>query len=139
MLDANLTAQLKSYLERLTRPVVITASVDDSTKSAQMVKMLQQVADLSDKLSFAADGADKRRPSFSLTSPGQEISLRFAGLPMGHEFTSLVLALLQVGGHPRKLNRKFWIRSKVWTAASLLKPTSHSPARTVLMLSKPLT
>lgn len=106
MLDANLTAQLKSYLERLTRPVVITASVDDSTKSAQMVKMLQQVADLSDKLSFAADGADKRRPSFSLTSPGQEISLRFAGLPMGHEFTSLVLALLQVGGHPPKAEQE---------------------------------
>src|SRR5690606_32909163 len=44
----------------------------------------------------------ERKPSFAITSPGQDISLRFAGLPMGHEFTSLVLALLQVGGHPSK-------------------------------------
>ncbi|MBA4690481.1 MAG: alkyl hydroperoxide reductase subunit F, partial [Pseudomonas sp.] len=47
-------------------------------------------------------GDDARKPSFSLNRIGGNISLRFAGIPMGHEFTSLVLALLQVGGHPSK-------------------------------------
>ena len=106
MLDANLKTQLRSYLERLTRPVVITASVNDTPKSAEMVAMLHEIAELSDKVSVGEDGTDARRPSFALTSPGQDISLRFAGLPMGHEFTSLVLALLQVGGHPPKAERE---------------------------------
>ena len=106
MLDAKLTAQLKAYLERLTRPVVMTASVNDSAKSAQMVALLNDIAALSDKITVSTEGTDTRRPSFALTSPGHEISLRFAGLPMGHEFTSLVLALLQVGGHPPKAERE---------------------------------
>ncbi|HCG41004.1 MAG TPA: alkyl hydroperoxide reductase subunit F, partial [Pseudomonas sp.] len=55
-----------------------------------------------DKITLKTDGDDARKPSFSLNRIGGNISLRFAGIPMGHEFTSLVLALLQVGGHPSK-------------------------------------
>lgn len=106
MLDANLKTQLRAYLERLTRPVVLTASTNASAKSAEMVGLLHEIAELSDKVSVSEDGQDDRRPSFSLTSPGHDISLTFAGLPMGHEFTSLVLALLQVGGHPPKAERE---------------------------------
>ena len=102
MLDASLKTQLKTYLERLTRPVVITASTADTPKSAEMIEMLREIAELSDKITLHEDGSNPRRPSFSLTSPGETIALTFAGLPMGHEFTSLVLALLQVGGHPPK-------------------------------------
>ncbi|MDF3607588.1 alkyl hydroperoxide reductase subunit F [Paracoccus sp. DMF-8] len=106
MLDANLKTQLRAYLERLTRPVVPIASTSASAKSAEMVGLLHEIAELSDKVSVSLDGQDDRRPSFSLTSPGHDISLSFAGLPMGHEFTSLVLALLQVGGHPPKAERE---------------------------------
>ena len=102
MLDASLKTQLKAYLERLTRPVIIIASPADTPKSAEMVELLKEVAELSDKITLKDDGSNERRPSFSLATPGQDISLTFAGLPMGHEFTSLVLALLQVGGHPPK-------------------------------------
>jgi len=49
-------------------------------------------------------GDDQRKPSFSIGEPGKDTGIRFAGIPMGHEFTSLVLALLQVGGHPVKLD-----------------------------------
>lgn len=104
MLDQNLKTQLKAYLERLTRPVVIVASPNDTPKSAEMMELLGEIAELSDKVTVS-EGADDRRPSFALTSPGQEISLRFAGLPMGHEFTSLVLALLQTGGYPPKVEQ----------------------------------
>ncbi|APQ10185.1 alkyl hydroperoxide reductase [Pseudomonas oryzihabitans] len=105
MLDANLKAQLKTYLERVTRPIEIVASLDDGAKSREMLSLLQDIASLSDQVSLSTDGSDERRPSFALLTPGQNIDLRFAGLPMGHEFTSLVLALLQVGGHPSKASQ----------------------------------
>ena len=103
MLDADLKAQLTAYLERTTRPIRITASVDDGDKSAEMLSLLDDLKSASDKVSVEVVRDDnERKPSFALTSPGEDIHLRFAGLPMGHEFTSLVLALLQVGGHPSK-------------------------------------
>ncbi|ROM94340.1 alkyl hydroperoxide reductase subunit F [Pseudomonas brassicacearum] len=102
MLDANLKAQLKSYLERVTQPIEIVASLDDGAKSQEMLALLKDVASLSQQITLLDNGIDARKPSFSLNRPGSDISLRFAGIPMGHEFTSLVLALLQVGGHPSK-------------------------------------
>lgn len=102
MLDANLKAQLKSYLERVTQPIEIVASLDDGAKSQEMLALLKDVASLSQQITLLDNGADARKPSFSLNRPGSDINLRFAGIPMGHEFTSLVLALLQVGGHPSK-------------------------------------
>jgi len=102
MLDTNLKTQLKAYLEKVTQPFEIVASLDDGEKSREMLSLLQDIAELSDKITLKTDGNDARRPSFSLNRIGGNISLRFAGIPMGHEFTSLVLALLQVGGHPSK-------------------------------------
>ncbi|MDN5514551.1 MAG: alkyl hydroperoxide reductase subunit F [Pseudomonas sp.] len=104
MLDANLKAQLKAYLEKVTLPFEIVASLDDSAKSQELLGMLQDIVGLTDKITLKTDGSDARRPSFSLVRPGADIGLTFAGIPMGHEFTSLVLALLQVGGHPSKLD-----------------------------------
>ena len=103
MLDANLQSQLKTYLERVTRPIQITAHVDDGAKSQEMLELLNTLVSLSAQIGLEVrrDSAE-RTPSFALTTPGQDIHLAFAGLPMGHEFTSLVLALLQVGGHPSK-------------------------------------
>ena len=103
MLDANLKTQLKTYLEKVTQPFEIVASLDDSDKSQEMLALLQDIVSLTDKISLNTDGSDARKPSFALNRPNGNISLRFAGIPMGHEFTSLVLALLQVGGHPSKL------------------------------------
>ncbi|HLA32240.1 MAG TPA: alkyl hydroperoxide reductase subunit F [Pseudomonas sp.] len=103
MLDATLKAQLKAYLEKVTQPFEIVASLDDSAKSQELLGLLNDIHSLSDKIALRSDGDDARRPSFALHRPGADIGLRFAGIPMGHEFTSLVLALLQVGGHPSKL------------------------------------
>ena len=103
MLDADLKTQLKAYLERVVRPIHITASVDDGAKSREMLDLLEDLVLLSDQISLDVHrDSGERTPSFALTSPGHDIHLRFAGLPLGHEFTSLVLALLQVGGHPSK-------------------------------------
>ncbi len=103
MLDDTLKTQLKSYLERLTRPVELVASLDDRPASAEMRELLDEISALSDKIAVRHDGSDARRPSFSITAAGADMGVRFAALPMGHEFTSLVLALLQAGGHPPKV------------------------------------
>ncbi|ROP79110.1 alkyl hydroperoxide reductase subunit F [Stenotrophomonas rhizophila] len=103
MLDANLQSQLKTYLERVTRPIQITAHADDGAKSQEMLELLDTLTTLSTQIRLEVRrDSSERTPSFALTTPGQDIHLAFAGLPMGHEFTSLVLALLQVGGHPSK-------------------------------------
>ncbi len=105
MLDANLKTQLKTYLERVTRPIEIVASVDDTAKSQELVALLDDIAALSERITVVERrGDDARKPSFSIGEPGKAAGIRFAGIPMGHEFTSLVLALLQVGGHPVKLD-----------------------------------
>ena len=106
MLDANLKAQLASYLERISQPVEIVASLDDTPASKEMQALLKDIADASPRISVVEtrDGP-WRTPSFSVNRPGESHGPRFAGLPMGHEFTSLVLALLQVGGYPPKVEQ----------------------------------
>ena len=103
MLDSNILAQLKVYLERLQQPIELVASLDDSAGAGEMRELLNEIAPLSDKVSVRFDGSDERRPSFQITRAGQDMGVRFAAVPMGHEFTSLVLALLQAGGHPPKV------------------------------------
>ena len=104
MLDDQLKSQLATYLERVTQPFELVASLDESETSAQMRELLTTIQSLrSDKISLRLDGQDARRPSFTLQRVGTQTSLRFAGLPLGHEFTSLVLALLWTGGHPPKI------------------------------------
>ncbi len=103
MLDANIKAQLKGYLEKLQQPIELVASVDDGAKSNETRELLREIAELSPLVGIRDDGTDARRPSFTVGRPGEQARIRFAGLPMGHEFTSLVLALLQTGGYPPKV------------------------------------
>ena len=103
MLDATLQAQLKTYLERITLPVELVASLDNSPAATQMRALLEDIAALHPLVTARFDGDDPRRPSFAVRRVGSAIDLRFAAVPLGHEFTSLVLALLQAGGHPPKV------------------------------------
>ena len=106
MLDDTLKSQLGAYLERVTLPIEMVASLGDDDNSAQMRDLLQTIQSLrADKITVSYDGTDARKPSFSLKRAGTDTSLRFAGLPLGHEFTSLVLALLWTGGHPPKVEQ----------------------------------
>ena len=104
MLDANIKSQLKTYLAMVSQPIEIVASLDDGAKSKELKELLQEIASVSDRVTLNEQGTDSRKPSFTINRPGTDISVQFAGIPMGHEFTSLVLALLQVGGHPIKLD-----------------------------------
>lgn len=105
MLDAALKTQLKSYLEKVVYPLELVASLDDSAKAREMKELLQEIVLLSDKITLVERlDAGVRVPSFSINRAGSDIGVRFAGVPLGHEFTSLVLALLQVGGHTIKFD-----------------------------------
>ena len=101
MLDAHLKQQLEGYLVHIREPIELVASLGDDAKSRELETLLTEIADLSGKITLVRND-DKRRPSFMIRRAGTDIGVRFAGIPMGHEFTSLVLALLQVGGHPSK-------------------------------------
>jgi alkyl hydroperoxide reductase subunit F len=107
MLDANTQTQLSAYFERITRPIELVASLDDRPASQEMRELLAEIAALAPaKIAARFDGQDARRPSFSISPVGGDIGVRFAAIPMGHEFTSLVLALLQAGGHPPKVEQE---------------------------------
>jgi len=104
MLEENLKTQLAAYLEKLRQPIELVASLDQGESSRELGELLGEIAALSDLISLRTDGDDARKPSFAIVRVGAEedVAVRFAGIPLGHEFTSLVLALLQVGGHPSK-------------------------------------
>lgn len=101
MLDAHLKQQLEGYLVNIREPIELVASLGDDAKSRELETLLTEIAELSGKITLVRSD-DKRKPSFMIRRAGTDIGVRFAGIPMGHEFTSLVLALLQVGGHPSK-------------------------------------
>jgi alkyl hydroperoxide reductase subunit F len=104
MLDASTQAQLKSYLDRATQPIEIVASLDDSKASSELQSLLKDISAASPLVKVSESRDDnQRKPSFSVNRPGENHGPRFAGLPMGHEFTSLILALLQIGGYPPKV------------------------------------
>ncbi|MCH4246492.1 MAG: alkyl hydroperoxide reductase subunit F [Acinetobacter populi] len=104
MLDQNVKTQLKAYLERLESPIEIIASLDDSDKSAQVKELVGEIAELSNQVTARYDGTHHRRPSFGIAKAGEQPRVFFAGLPMGHEFTSLILALLQTSGYAPKIS-----------------------------------
>ncbi|MFN3808538.1 alkyl hydroperoxide reductase subunit F [Asticcacaulis sp.] len=104
MLDDGMKAQLKAYLENLRTPIELVAHTDDQPKSRELVDLLEDIVAASPKVTLTVSSGGERVPSFDIVRSGSpEVAVTFAGLPMGHEFTSLVLALLWVGGHPPKV------------------------------------
>ncbi len=105
MLDANMQGQLKQYLANLREPIELVASLGEDEKSAQTRELLTEIAALHDLVDARFDGDNARKPSFDIRRASDPLrTVTFAGLPMGHEFTSLVLALLWAGGHPPKVD-----------------------------------
>jgi alkyl hydroperoxide reductase subunit F len=117
MLDESLKAQLQAYLQKMVQPVELIASLDESQGATEMRSLLETIGSLTDKVSVRLDGQNRRRPSFQIKRQGAETGLHFAAVPLGHEFTSLVLALLWSGGHPPKVEP-----AQIETAQSLTGP-----------------
>ncbi len=104
MLETQMKTQLQAYLQNLRTPIRLIASLDESEKSVELRELLEEITELSDKVHFDDSGLDARKPSFVVAKEGETTGVRFAAIPLGHEFTSLVLALLWTGGHPPKVD-----------------------------------
>ncbi|EJV9421757.1 alkyl hydroperoxide reductase subunit F [Vibrio vulnificus] len=105
MLDQAIKQQLTQYLTNLKQDVRLVVSLDDSKGSQDILALANEIAELSPLITVVRDdAASARKPVMTVTNPEKSTALRFAGLPMGHEFTSLVLALLHSGGHAIKLD-----------------------------------
>lgn len=106
MLEQSMKQQLKTYLENLKTQVQLVLSLDDSETAQKLHELAYEIAELNDNVRVIEDNnASVRKPVMDVVNPSKQTSMRFAGLPMGHEFTSLVLALLHSGGHPMKLEQ----------------------------------
>lgn len=105
MLDTNIKTQLKAYFEKIESPIVLEATLDDGTQSAQMLELLNDVAEQSTKITVKTSGSSKNIPSFTVGKADEVARIAFSGLPMGHEMTSFILAILQASGYPPKVEQ----------------------------------
>ena len=103
LLDNDVREKLSQYLQLMENDVLIKVSVADDPASTQMSEFVQELAGLSARIHVEA-AALPRVPSFSINKINQDVGITFAGIPLGHEFTSLVLALLQTSGYPPKID-----------------------------------
>jgi alkyl hydroperoxide reductase subunit F len=104
-LDITIKNQLQDYMARLINPIKLLANVDETVSSQEMLEMLEEVTSLSEKITLHKEtDVSKRIPSFEVNQEIDHTGITFAGIPSGHEFTSFVLALLQTGGHPLKID-----------------------------------
>ncbi len=105
MLEADIKAQLAQYLELMEGDVLLKVSAGEDKVSREMAALVDELATMSSRVKVElVDLA--RTPSFSVNRIGEDTGITFAGIPLGHEFTSLVLALLQVSGRAPKVDDK---------------------------------
>ncbi|WGD81994.2 alkyl hydroperoxide reductase subunit F [Bacillus subtilis] len=105
VLNANIKAQLNQYMQLIENDIVLKVSAGEDDISKDMLALVDELASMSSKISVEKAELN-RTPSFSVNRVGEDTGVTFAGIPLGHEFTSLVLALLQVSGRPPKVDQK---------------------------------
>ncbi|MFR7864144.1 MAG: alkyl hydroperoxide reductase subunit F, partial [Streptococcus salivarius] len=103
VLDKEIKTQLAQYLNLLESDIVLQTDLGDDDNSRKVKEFLDEIAAMSDRISLESTHL-KRQPSFGIAQKGQKSRVIFSGLPMGHEFTSFILALLQVSGRPPKVD-----------------------------------
>ena len=111
MIDQSLLDAVKSYSENMTRPITFVLGSGEHTKRAELIDFLTKIAGTTDKINFDSTANDDSLPSpisFKVVSHIDDVltdtGIVFSGIPGGHEFTSLILAILQAGGHTLKLD-----------------------------------
>ncbi len=117
MLDANMKQQLGAYLDNLRNPISLLVAVDGSPKSNELEELAREIAELNDKISVSTteEKINGRAPVMAIAKEDNAPRVFFAGIPLGHEFTSLVLALLQAGSHPSKEDQALQDQAKALT------------------------
>ena len=110
MLDAELKEQLKAHLSGLGHTVELVVSASAHEQQAELVEMLNDVAECSDELHVRVTDVSADLPQFAVHADGRPTGMRFVGIPGGHEFTSLVVAILNAGGKGKLPDPAHWRR-----------------------------
>ncbi|MCM3323534.1 alkyl hydroperoxide reductase subunit F [Cytobacillus kochii] len=105
ILEAEIKEQLHQYLQLMEGDVLLKVSTGEDDVSKDMLALVDELATMSSKIKVET-ATLKRTPSFSVNRMGEDTGVAFAGIPLGHEFTSLVLALLQASGRAPKVDDK---------------------------------
>lgn len=103
MLDAEIRSKLSEYLDLMEGQVLIKASAGEDDVSKNMLEFLNEISSMSGNITVTRETLP-RTPSFHISRTDQDTGVTFAGIPLGHEFTSFVLALLQTSGRPPKID-----------------------------------
>lgn len=119
ILDADIKTQLSQYLQLMENDILLKVSAGDDDVSKDMLALVDELATMSSKITVEKVELE-RTPSFSVNRPGEDTGVVFAGIPLGHEFTSLVLALLQVSGRAPKVEQKLIDQIKTFKANIIL-------------------
>lgn len=106
MLSKDILQALQGYAANMQRPVTFVLQTGAHSKRDELAQFLAEIASVSDKITLEErDLPGLRSPlSFALLAGGEDTGIRFSGIPSGHEFNSLVLAMLQASGTPIKLD-----------------------------------
>lgn len=105
LLSEEIKEQLSQYMKLMEGDVVLKVSTGSDDVSQDMMQLVEELTAMSSRIKYE-EASLKRTPSFSVNRAGEDTGITFAGIPLGHEFTSLVLALLQVSGRPPKADEK---------------------------------
>ncbi len=105
LLDGDIKAQLSQYLQLMEGSVLIKVSAGSDSVSSDMIALVDEIASMTSLITTERTKLP-RTPSFSIQRAGEDNGITFAGIPLGHEFNSLVLALLQVSGRAPKVEQK---------------------------------
>ena len=138
LLDDQIKTQLKQYLAMLEGDLVLKVHVGEDETSKNMLELVQTLDDMSPRITIEHAELE-RTPSFSVNRVGEDTGVIFAGLPLGHEFTSLVLALLQVSGRAPKIDESTVKRIQAIKEPMNFETYVSLTVITVLMLYKLLT
>ena len=111
ILDENIKQQLKTYLELLENDILIKKHLGEDANSLEVAELLDELVAMSPKIHVEEVLMD-RTPSFSINRMNEDTGIIFSGVPLGHEFSSLVLSILQVSGRPPKVEEEIITRIK---------------------------
>ncbi|MEW4370647.1 alkyl hydroperoxide reductase subunit F [Paenibacillus kandeliae] len=129
VLDAEMKTQLSQYLQLLESDIVLKVSAGDDKASQETLELLDELAAISSRIQVEK-AVLERTPSFSVNRVGEDTGVVFAGVPLGHEFTSLVMALLQVSGRAPKVDDSLIAQAKAvkgsYTFETYVSLTCHN-------------
>jgi alkyl hydroperoxide reductase subunit F len=104
-LDSQVKSELTPYLDYIEEDIVLRVSPGAGEDGRRILDFVNEIGEMSRKISVE-EVVLERSPSFTVDKVGESSGIVFAGIPLGHEFTSLVMAMIQVSGRKPKVEEE---------------------------------